>query len=65
MADASTDRLTQARRSPQARAYLARRTGEGKTKREAVRALKRFLARALWRQWQRCLQVPAPRADTA
>jgi hypothetical protein len=37
------------------RAYLQRRTSEGKTKREAVRALKRFLVRALWRQWQRCL----------
>ncbi|HEY8602342.1 MAG TPA: IS110 family transposase [Thermomicrobiales bacterium] len=47
--------LTQARHSPQARDYLQRRTGEGKTKREAVRALKRFLVRALWRQWQRCL----------
>ena len=47
--------LTQARHSSRARAYLQRRTGEGKTKREAVRALKRFLVRALWRQWQRCL----------
>ena len=56
--------LTQARRSPQARAYLARRTGEGKTKREAVRALKRFLARSIWRQWQRCLQAPASDRDT-
>jgi len=33
---------------------LQRRTSEGKTKREAVRALKRFLVRTLWRQWQRC-----------
>ena len=52
--------LTQARRSPQARAYLARRVAEGKTKREAIRALKRFLARAVWRQWQRCQQPPTP-----
>jgi len=51
--------LTQARHSPQARAYLRRRTGEGKTKREAIRALKRFLVRALWRQWQRCLSDAA------
>ena len=39
--------LTQARHSPRARAYLQRRTGEGKTKREAVRALKRFLVRTI------------------
>jgi transposase len=47
--------LTQARCSPAARAYLERRISEGKTRREAIRALKRFLARALWRQWQQCL----------
>jgi len=49
--------LTQARHSPQARAYLARRTAEGKTKREALRALKRYLLRAIWRVWQECLGV--------
>ena len=52
--------LTQARRSPQARTYLARRVAEGKTKREAIRALKRFLARAVWRQWQLCQTALAP-----
>ena len=46
--------LTQARCSPAARAYLARRISEGKTKREALRALKRFIARAIWRRWQDC-----------
>lgn len=46
--------LTQAHFSPQARDYLARRVAEGKTKREAMRALKRFLARAIWRLWQQC-----------
>jgi transposase len=46
--------VTQARFSPQARAYLSRRTGEGKTKPEAMRALKRFLVRAIWKQWRRC-----------
>ena len=39
--------LTQARRAPQAQAYLARRMREGKTRREAVRALKRFIARTM------------------
>ncbi len=46
--------VTQARCSPPARAYLERRTQEGKTRREALRALKRYLARAIWRQWQQC-----------
>ncbi len=46
--------ITQARCSPAARAYLARRLSEGKTKREALRALKRFIVRAIWRCWQEC-----------
>ena len=33
---------------------------EGKTKREAFRALKRYIARAVFRLWQECLAVPAP-----
>jgi len=45
----------QARSSPEARAYLARRVAEGKTKREAFRALKRYLIRAIWRLWRACL----------
>jgi transposase len=44
--------LTQARYSPEARAYLDRRVAEGKTRREALRALKRFLVRAIWRLWE-------------
>lgn len=50
--------LSQARHSEQARAYLARRVSEGKTRREAMRALKRFLARAIWRLWQECYPSP-------
>lgn len=46
--------LSQARHSEQARAYLARRVSEGKTKREAMRALKRYLVRAIWRLWMEC-----------
>ena len=46
--------LTQSRHAPAAQAYLARRASEGKTRREAVRALKRFVVRAIWRQWQQC-----------
>jgi hypothetical protein len=46
--------IAQARSSPAARAYLARRESEGKTRREAIRALKRFLVRAIWRLWLEC-----------
>ena len=58
--------LTQARCSPEARAYLDRRIAEGKTSKEAFRALKRFLVRAIWRLWQECLphHAAAP-ADAA
>lgn len=51
--------LTQSRSSPEAQAYLARRKAEGKTWREAMRALKRYLIRAIWRLWQQCLAVKA------
>jgi len=55
--------LTQASRSDQARAYLARREAGGKSRREALRALKRHLVRAVWRLWQECLAPPlAPSA---
>jgi transposase len=54
--------LTQLRWWPPAHDYVARRLREGKTKREAIRALKRYLMRAIWRLWQECgpsHQVPA------
>ncbi|HEV2124795.1 MAG TPA: IS110 family transposase [Chloroflexota bacterium] len=47
--------LSQAHSWPPAQAYLARRKAEGKTWREAIRALKRYLVRAIWRLWQQCL----------
>jgi transposase len=49
--------LTQAHHSPEARAYLDRRVAEGKTRREAIRALKRFIIRAIWRLWQECRPI--------
>jgi transposase len=53
--------VVQARRSPAARAYLARRAADGKTHREAMRALNRFRARAIWRLWQAgASEPPAP-----
>ena len=46
--------LTQSHHLEQARIYLARRRREGKSTREAFRALKRFVVRAIWRLWQLC-----------
>jgi transposase len=42
--------LTQARMDPRARAYLERRRAEGKTRRDAVRALKRHLSDVVYQQ---------------
>jgi transposase len=54
--------LTQSRVLPEAREYIQRRMQEGKSWREAVRALKRFVARRIFQLWQRChpLQPTAP-----
>jgi transposase len=41
--------VTQARIHPHARTYLDRKRAEGKSTREALRALKRHLVRAVWR----------------
>jgi hypothetical protein len=38
---------------------------EGKTRREAVRARKRFVVRAIWRRWQECLPSEATPAQLA
>ena len=57
--------VTQARHSPAARAYLARRVAEGKTKREALRALKRYIVRAVWKRWQECHGQVGPAAGRA
>jgi transposase len=40
--------LSRARTDPETRAYLARKHADGKTKREAIRCLKRHLARRIW-----------------
>ena len=46
--------LTQAHHLPEAKAYLDRRVAEGKSRREAHRALKRFVIRAIWKLGQEC-----------
>ena len=46
--------LAQERRYGPAQAYMARRQQEGRTAREARRALKRHLVRRICHQWQAC-----------
>jgi transposase len=41
--------VTRLQRDPATRAYMARRLAEGKTKREVIRCLKRYIARQVWR----------------
>jgi transposase len=48
--------LTRMRSCPRTRAYLARRTAEGKTIREIRRCLKRYIARELYRQLTRSMK---------
>jgi transposase len=48
--------VTRARCHQPTRDYIARRRSEGKSTREAIRCLKRYLARQVWR----LLQTPAP-----
>ena len=53
--------LSRARTDPATRAYLDRRHAEGKTKREAIRCLKRHLARRIWRLLYSTIEpVPPP-----
>jgi transposase len=40
--------ITKGRLDPETAAYLTRRQAEGKTRREAIRCLKRYLARRVW-----------------
>jgi transposase len=47
--------VTQARHATDGRAYLDRRRADGKSMREAIRALKRFLVRRIWHLWVQIL----------
>jgi transposase len=53
--------ITRARIDPQTRAYLERKRGEGKTNREAIRCLKRHLARHIHRLLSMPPTNPNPR----
>jgi transposase len=50
--------LVRMRDCPRTRAYVARRTAEGKTTREIRRCLKRYIARELYRQLTRTMNFP-------
>ena len=50
--------LVRMRSCPRTRAYVARRTAEGKTPREIRRCLKRYIARELYRQLTRSMNPP-------
>jgi transposase len=52
--------VTRARCHPETQDYIARRRAEGKSTREAIRCLKRYLARHVWR----LLQPPHPGQGT-
>ena len=41
--------LCRVRREERTRAYVARRTAEGKSKKEIIRCLKRYIAREIYR----------------
>jgi transposase len=51
--------LCRMRSCPRTRAYVTRRTAEGKTPREIRRCLKRYIARELYRQLNRSMNLPA------
>ena len=50
--------LVRMRSCPRTRAYVARRTAEGKTTRDIRRCLKRYIARELYRQLTRSMNSP-------
>lgn len=54
--------LTQARMDPRARAYVARRRAEGRTQRDAIRALKRHLSDVVYQQLRRDAALAAAAA---
>ena len=55
--------LTRSRMHPETIAFIERKTAEGKTKREALRALKRHLARRIW-QLLRTAGAPSIKPST-
>jgi transposase len=56
--------VTRGRLDPQTAAYLARKQADGKSRREALRCLKRHLARRVWRLLQPPPTEQPPRPST-
>ena len=56
--------ITQARTHPPARAYLARKHAEGKRSKEALRCLKRHLARTIYRTLNQLAEQTTPHTRT-
>ena len=52
--------LARMRRDPRTKEYVARRTAEGKSKREIIRCLKRYHAREVYRVLISCLARSSP-----
>lgn len=57
--------IVQLRHPGRARTYVDKKVSEGHSKREAIRALKRYIVRAIWRQWKLCSFAPPPEASFA
>jgi transposase len=57
--------ITRARCHPQTRDYIARRRSEGKTTREAIRCLKRYLARHVWHLLRPAGPIPDQAINTS
>lgn len=57
--------LTRLRCHPETRAYLQRRTAEGRGKREIIRCLKRYLARQIYKIIRASITVGSPASSTA
>ena len=57
--------VTRARCHPQTRDYIERRRSEGKSTREAIRCLKRYLARRVWHLLQPARPIPDQTINTS
>jgi transposase len=57
--------ITRARCHPQTRDYIARRRSEGRTTREAIRCLKRYLARHVWHLLRPAGPIPVQAINTS
>lgn len=51
--------IAQMRHPGAGRTYIDGRMKKGHEKRDAIRSLKRYITRAIWRQWQACMAPPA------